>query len=314
MEELNIRLYEPSDFQKWNNFVADATESSFLFDRNYMEYHKNRFTDYSLIIYTNKAWVAILPAFSLENNLFSHFGLTYGGFVFSKTLPTVDKEKILQNVLSFLREAHFKQLYIKPIVQIYKKKIDFGMEYLLVKNQGVLYRKEMNLAIDFANWHGSKSKWKHYKKAVQNGLILKKETTFDGFWNQVLIPKLADKYQTKPVHSVEEISYLHNKFPDKILQYNVYLQNELLAGITLFDFGFVVKSQYGATTSKGMKYRALDFAFIALIDMFQHQKKYFDMGTVNENEGKSYNIGLIQQKEELGCSVYLQEYYKINIS
>jgi hypothetical protein len=31
---------------------------------------------------------------------------------------------------------------------------------------------------------------------------------------------------------------------------------------------------------------------------------------VNENEGRDFNKGLLNQKEELGCEVYNQDYYK----
>ena len=38
---------------------------------------------------------------------------------------------------------------------------------------------------------------------------------------------------------------------------------------------------------------------------------FFDMGTVNDGDG--YNKGLLKQKEELGCKIYLQDFYKIGL-
>ena len=137
------------------------------------------------------------------------------------------------------------------------------------------------------------------------------ETDFTRFWNYVLQPRLNDKYNTKPVHNLEEISLLKSYFPDKIKQFSAYFEGQIVAGITIFDFGNVIKSQYGATTTEGEKLRALDFLFITLINQYKTEGKlYFDMGIVNENEGKEFNLGLLNQKEELGCEIYNQDYYK----
>ena len=36
------------------------------------------------------------------------------------------------------------------------------------------------------------------------------------------------------------------------------------------------------------------------------------MGTVTEENG-TYNKGLLKQKEELGCSIYTQDFYELHI-
>lgn len=136
------------------------------------------------------------------------------------------------------------------------------------------------------------------------GLELVCDNNFSLFWNKVLIPRLAEKYNAAPVHSLDEINYLHGKFPENILQYNVFYEGEIVAGITLFDFGTVVKSQYGATTKTGETIRALDYLYINLINQYKGKALFFDMGTV-----KNENTGLAMQKEELGCSLYVQDCY-----
>ena len=112
--------------------------------------------------------------------------------------------------------------------------------------------------------------------------------------------------------SLEEINALKSNFPKNIKQFNAYFQGEIVAGITLFCSHHVVKSQYGATSSQGEKVRALDYLFINLINKFSLEYSFFDMGVVNEKD--SYNKGLLKQKEELGCSVYVQDVYKMSVS
>ena len=60
--------------------------------------------------------------------------------------------------------------------------------------------------------------------------------------------------------------------------------------------------------------RALDYLFISLIKKYKREgKQFFDMGIVNDDNEKGYHTGLLKQKEELGCSVYSQDFYKMNL-
>ena len=207
----------------------------------------------------------------------------------------------------------------KSIISPYKNLIFllyfYKVLYLCIfQNKANFFRKDLNLAIDFTkNWSVSKSKMKHFRRISEMDLEIRQDQNFEAFWNQVLIPRLAEKHQAKPVHSLAEIEKLATDFPENILQYNVYFEDEIIAGITLFHFKNGVKSQYGATTVLGEKYRALDFLFITLIENFKDKVSFFDMGTVTENNELGYNPGLLKQKEELGCSVYTQDFYSISL-
>ena len=124
-----------------------------------------------------------------------------------------------------------------------------------------------------------------------------------------------EKYNTLPIHSLTEITKLNINFPQHIKQFNIYLEGEILAGITIFENDKVVKSQYGATTNKGEKARALDYLFLHLIHKYKDEGKYFfSMGTVqNDNYELGYNPGLLKQKQELGCSIFDQSILKFEI-
>ena len=44
-----IRKYTADKKEAWNKFVNKAKNSTFLFDRNYMDYHSDRFNDNTLM-------------------------------------------------------------------------------------------------------------------------------------------------------------------------------------------------------------------------------------------------------------------------
>ena len=74
-----IQRYSAERFDEWNSFVAASKNGTFLFDRLDMDYHIDRFSDYSLMFYDEKhRLVAVLPANAEGDVLQSHHGHTYG--------------------------------------------------------------------------------------------------------------------------------------------------------------------------------------------------------------------------------------------
>jgi hypothetical protein len=276
-----------------------------------MEYHSDRFEDFSLMVYDEKKLVAVLPANRVGETVYSHQGLTYGGLVLPLKIKANVTIEIIDAVVLFLKQNAVLELLYKQLPILYFSKVSNEIDYFLLQKGAHLLRKDMNLAINLSkDLMISKSKLKHFNKSNAN-LQIVEETDFTFFWNYVLQPRLKDKYNLKPVHNLAEISLLKSYFPDNIKQFSAYFEEQIVAGITIFDFGNVIKSQYGSTTKEGEQLRALDFLYITLINKYKKEGKlYFDMGIVNENEGKEFNSGLLNQKEELGCDIYNQDYYK----
>lgn len=308
-----IQPYQNHHKSIWNEMVKESHNATFLFDRDFMEYHEDRFKDDSLLIYKEKKLLAILPANRVDNSIYSHQGLTYGGLILINNFNRIHGNKMLECLWSYLKKKNIKDLYIKELPEFYvyshSKSINFNLKDKNAEN----YKSVRVLAIDYnkpLSIH--KTKLKNYRKNETKGFVIKEEPDFKLFWNNVLIPRLAKKHNAKPVHTIEEITFLKSKFTDKIKQYNIYYNDEILAGITIFDKDKVVKSQYGATTTLGEKLRALEYLFLKLIYKYKIEgKSFFSMGTVTENNDLGYNSGLLKQKEELGCSIYYQHYYKL---
>ncbi|MFV5702768.1 FemAB family protein [Flavobacterium sp. XS2P12] len=315
MKNYSVKQYQKSDYDNWNAFIGQAKNATFLFHRDFMEYHKDRFEDFSLMIFENEKLVAVLPANKVGAIVYSHQGLTYGGLVYSPKINGEKVEHILDSLLSFFKGNGMQSFYFKPIPLFYSSKGNAEMDFFMLKKGAFLDKKEMNLAINLAMpLTISKSKLKHFRKIEELDLELVEEQQFESFWKLVLEPRLIEKYNAKPVHTLQEMTELKENFPNNIKQFSVYYEDIILAGITLFETETVVKSQYGATTKKGEELRALDFLFINLIQKYKREGKlFFDMGIVNDDNEKGYHAGLLKQKEELGCSVYSQDFYKMNL-
>ena len=315
MKNYSVKPYRESDYANWNDFIGQAKNATFLFHRDFMEYHKDRFEDFSLMIFEDEKLIAVLPANRVGNIVYSHQGLTYGGLVYSSKLNGEKVETILDSLVFFFKENEVQSFFFKPIPLFYSSKGNAEMEFLMLKKGAFLDKKEMNLGINLAMpLTISKSKLKHFRKIEELDLEMIEEQQLESFWELVLEPRLLEKYNAKPVHTLQEVTALKEKFPYNIKQFSVYYEDVIIAGITLFETETVVKSQYGATTKKGEELRALDFLFINLIQKYKSEGKlFFDMGIVNEDNEKGYHAGLLKQKEELGCSIYSQDFYKMNL-
>lgn len=315
MKNYSVRAYTPEDFDLWNDFIAKAKNATFLFHRNFMEYHKDRFEDFSLLVFDENKLVAVVPANRVGVELHSHQGLSYGGLVVSKKTGFKEIESIFCAICTFLKSNKITKFETKCFLPFYSDYNSEELSYILWSKGAKNHKKLLNLAIDFSReLQISKSKLKHFRRIETLGLEIRIDDKLDVFWNQVLTPKLNLKYKTNPVHSLQEIKLLKELFTKNIIQCNVYKDNMILAGITLFISENIVKSQYGATTEEGEKYRALDYLFISLLNKFKKEYSFFDMGTVNNPNSDTYNEGLLKQKEELGCSVYVQDFYELDLT
>src|SRR5690348_5975598 len=81
LRAMRVVRYKPDYSGVWNDFVLSAVNSTFLFDRGFLEYHADRFVDCSLLVFDGDALIALLPANIDEDRLVSHGGLTYGGLL-----------------------------------------------------------------------------------------------------------------------------------------------------------------------------------------------------------------------------------------
>jgi len=306
---IQVIKYSPKYYDSWNEFVLNAVNGTFLFHRDFMEYHKDRFEDYSLLVLSNEKIVAVFPANIRDNTVFSHQGLTYGGLIVHEFLAE-NFFLYLNSIKVKLKKDNHKSLVIKQMPAPYNQEIathvDEEANYKAVK-------QEANMQVNLNSFTISKSKLKHYRKGQKHDFTIVENDDLAPFWHQILVPLLTEKYDAAPVHSLEEINFLKAHFPHNILQYSLFYQGEIIAGITLFIANNrIVKSQYGATSPLGKKLRAMDFLFIELLNKYKQLGfAYFDMGTATDDSFEGgINLGLMNQKKELGCEVFAQNTYE----
>jgi hypothetical protein len=315
MTKYAVKKYEQKDFAIWNDFIGQAKNATFLFHRNFMEYHKERFDDFSLLIFENQKLVSVFPANKLGNSVHSHQGLTYGNLVYNDQTRLSSIIEIFQSVLIFFNENKISKLNIKILPSIYNLKPAEEILYSLFLAEAKLIRRDSLSVIDLSQDNIlSKIRKRNFKKAASKELIIKEENDFDSFWDKILIPNLHKKHNAKPVHSIEEISRLNSLFPQNIHQFNVYFEDKIIAGTTVFETEMVAHCQYISKNEDENNLGSLDFLFQYLIQERFAQKRFFDFGISNENQGKNLNEGLSYWKESFGAGTIVHDFYEVETS
>ena len=313
MKEYKIKRYQSEDYSLWNEFVRQAKNATFLFHRDFMEYHADRFEDFSLLVFNEKnQLVAMMPAHIVGNEVFSHFGLTYGGILISNKIKLSHFIEICDAIFAFLDQNQVVKAHFKTLPDIYPSLPNHELLYVLFLMKAQLTRRDslsvLNLQNNFKlSLHRNQSANRGFK----NGLIVKEEPDFEAFWNDILIPNLKNKRQAKPVHSLAEIEYLHSKFPSNIRQFNVYHENKIVAGTTIFETENVAHPQYISGNSDKNALGSLDFLYRHLIENVFAHKKYFDFGPSNEQSGQKIGFGMQFWKESFDTQTITQDFYTL---
>ena len=98
---MEIHRYEPTDKTSWDKFVQGSKNGTFLFLRDYMDYHSDRFDDHSLMVRDQKGKLLALD--TVPNLRAAHgfeFKVTYStnGENETKTLYGVDDRELVERV------------------------------------------------------------------------------------------------------------------------------------------------------------------------------------------------------------------------
>lgn len=312
MKNYTIRPYTSDDFALWNAFISNAKNATFLFHRNFMEYHKHRFEDFSLLVFDGKNLVSVIPANRIGERVYSHQGLTYGGFVFDVKIKLGEVIAITQSVLQFLHQKGTSTFQIKLIPSIYNHYFSEEIEYALFLTKAKLIRRDCLSVIDLSKpFSITKTRKESIRRGEKNNLVIKEELEFDLFWNEILIPNLNKKHNAKPVHTAAEIAKLQQNFPENIRHFNVYHEDRIVAGTTIFITDTVAHPQYISGNPQKNELGSLDYLYHHLIANVFTGKHFFDIGPSHEENGTKINEGLLFWKESFGAKTTVQDFYEV---
>jgi Acetyltransferase (GNAT) domain len=311
--DLVIRRYDGSQRAAWDAFVQRSKNGTFLFIRDYMDYHRDQFEDHSLLILAGSAIVALFPANRVGDAVYSHQGLTYGGFVTDQNMTTPRFLDVFAATLSYLRGMHFCRLFYKTVPTIYHLLPAEEDRFALFRADAILYRRDVLSVIAMPALVPLQARRRRgIAKAAAGGVTLAASDDWPAYW-RLLADHLMDRFGAKPVHSFVEIENLRTRFPANIHLHVASLKETVLAGVVIYESARVAHLQYAASSAKGREVGALDALFVHLLSDVYCGKAFFDFGMSNSEEGRELNVGLIEQKEGFGARACVHDFYELRL-
>lgn len=308
---MEIRRYRREDKELWNSFVSKARNATFLFDRNYMDYHADRFDDNSFMFYHKGKLKAVLPANVAGDTLYSHQGLTYGGLLLDKKATVEDVLECFDSLNSWLRENGISKVVYKALPWIYQQYPSEEDLYALTwKCKAQLISRDISSSIVIHNkLKFAESRKSGIRKALSLNIEVGESNDVDGFWH-ILEDNLGNRYNAKPVHTANEMKLLMSRFPNNIRLYVAKMNGEIVGGTLIYVTPQVVHTQYISASVEGKKHGALDLLFDYIINKVYANCRYFDFGKSTEQGGAYLNEPLIFQKEGFGGRGVCYDWYQ----
>lgn len=324
---VSVERYTPERQQEWDEFVASSKQGTFLLLRSYMDYHADRFRDHSLMFFADRRLVALLPANAVSGHddsgrersagvdgdtLVSHGGLTYGGLVTDARMTTALTLAVFEALRSYC-QTRFCRVVYRPTPYIYHSLPADEDLYALFRQGAQLTAREVSSAV----FMPCPPRWRTLRrrgvgKAEKHGLQVKHGIGhLPAFW-PVLDANLSARHGVHPVHTLEEMQLLSQRFPDNIRLYTAWQGQELLGGMLLYLTRQVVHSQYIASTPRGKQLGCLDLVMHKLLTTefaLSSEYRFFDFGKSTEQAGAWLNENLIFQKEGFGARAVCYDTY-----
>lgn len=340
---IKVRRYHPSDKQNWDAFIDRSKNATFLLKRDFIEYHADRYDDFSLIFTDEKTVnpshrcdqtflslplslhnsltnsssniIALLPASRHGNEIWSHGGLSYGGVISDRKMTMQKMLEIFEAIKQYLKSQNIEKLLYKRIPSIYYTYPSDEDLYALFRVDAQLIRRDVSTSIYLKDKIPfSSRRRRNIKKAKNSGLEIQESSDFQSYVD--ILTDVLRKHQAKPVHTEQELVLLTQRFPKSIKLFASFKDRKMLAGVLIFETPCTIHAQYIANSEEGRLTGALDLIFDYLINDYalKKEKLYFDFGISNENDGKFLNEGLITQKQEFGGRAIVHDFYEWKIS
>ncbi|GEO03915.1 hypothetical protein AAE02nite_15790 [Adhaeribacter aerolatus] len=310
---IQVVRYSEAHRALWNSFNQQAINGLFLFDRNYLEYHQDRFQDHSLLFFQAEELICIFPMNEAADVAFSHQGLTFGGLIIGLRVKIHTYLQAFEALLNYLQKGGFKKLIYKPIPFIFQQPLALEDQYAFYRYGFVLKNRSLSSCIDLSlPLHYTKGRKWSLSKARQSNLSVTESQDFNTFMEMVK-QILQTKYAVQPTHTATEIRDLAEKFPQNIKLLVVYHQQELIGGTIIYLSQQVVHLQYIATTVTGKSMHALDIIMHHLIQTYRSEKKYINFGISPGEDVFGLNTGLIQNKESFGSRSLPHDIYELTL-
>lgn len=313
---VRIEKYSSEKEDIWNRFNKESKNSLFMFDRKYMDYHSDRFKDHSLMFYDDDKLIAILPLSEHGEELKSHGGLTYGGFITDSKMKQHTMMDCFKTFISYAKENGFSKVTYKCIPHIYHNQPAEEDRFALFANGAQLVTVDVSTYVNLSSpLKMPKGRKAQISRAKREGVVIEELSSLEDF--EVFIDLenavLNERHEVSAVHTGAELKLLKDRLPENIHLFAAMKDSKMIAGTVVYEYDTVVHTQYMAADDEARTIGALDLAVATVIEKYRNTKKWLDFGISTEHGKICLNEGLCSQKEGFGGRTGVYEIWELKI-
>jgi hypothetical protein len=324
---LDIHKIEISNSREWNEIL----------NSDYNMFYDNRFISYNDFFGKNINWhhlvirgqeknkvIAILNGCEkIRNNkklYISCDGVSFGGFHWRDKLNVVDYINAISSFKKYLADNKFDACIIRNQPALYQKNTNEEYDYALINQEFIISNNSITNIISLNEFEFEKltnPKKRAIQKSEKNIEIkmINGNLTSESLrpYYEVLYKNRQTKNVT-PTHTLDELVYLKNNLPEKIILFGALINNEI-AGICIL---FLVKKDvvlnfYLATDENYKKERVADFLLYKSIEWAKYSNyRLYDIGT--SNVGNNFLEGLFEFKKKFMANGFLRKTFEFHIT
>ena len=315
---ITLTQYEEKKFDEWDSFIEHSKGSTLHSYRKFLNYHKDKFQDSSLMFYHNNNLVAVLPGVLLENSFISHPGASYGGLIYKEGLKIDTLYKIHEEILNYSKENKVHKIEFRFPYSIISKHYFDSYKYILHSHSPIIYR-EVSQFIDLTKFKEEKSFSDNFKRILNKNYNLKtseakNEKDIENFYN-ILCDNLL-KHDTEPTHTLSELKFILKNLAS---QSRLFVTKDTNSNIVSGSFALLLND-----VTPHLFYLCTDNSYLSkspLVKTIYDVSKYFklkdscylNLGISTENRGQILNYGLNNFKEKFNTQGTFRETIIIDI-
>jgi predicted N-acyltransferase len=326
MSIFSVQPYEEAHRNEWDQFVFSSNNGTLMHMRGFLAYHGDEFADYerSVMVYKKNKLVAVCPLYIKEEpvkfglfhivsikNAYSPVGASFGGIVIPRQLSINDANEIVTCFIDYLRSQGVQRCLIVPTPKAYENVLNDYVEYFMLQKGFMLTNMELTSCSRVDQYpdalsHAAK---KALRKGLGNGVIAQETDDIETFHR--ILCENRQKFDASPAHTVEDVQYLKETYPDRVKICLVSHGNTNIASALLFlNSPKTLSVHYWAHLEEHQALRPINVLVDKVFEIASDcGATYVDFGI--QTTGCFINQGGSRMKESFGGQGVFRNHYEI---
>ena len=314
--------------------ISKSTEWKDFLSVNYNLFYDSRFLDYNNVFKKDIKWhhlmfkdknkiVAIVNGNEREDKdgkiYVSCDGVSFGGFIFGDKVKISEMIDILKEFKKYLKENGFIKCILRKPPSIYQSVFNEEYEYAMLLEGFRVNKYAITNIIDLNLFEFEKlknPKKRSIQKSARNIEVELIENTVTEVSLKEFYDILHNNRELKnvtPTHSLQELVFLKNNIPERIILFSAKIDHKIVGVCTLFLIkNDVVLNFYLAADEEHKKDRVSDYLLYNSIEWSKQNKfRLYDIGT--SSVGNVLLQGLFDFKKKFMADGFLRKSYSLNL-